>query len=407
MTLSPRPVRKRHVFFIPGHDPASGRRYHRIYAEEGPKQAAISDYQITVHDPQATDDRYCWQVTAAIDGATTETTIDFLLWNDLVKQSLSKSVASAYWLMLRTLWIYVTTGVIFAAARVRPVMLIPILYPFGIYLAQPLIGIAIGLAIAWLISLAVPVPWWATLALMALATAAVVAIFRRFYDRRLFTTYLILAYAYIASNRGGPPSGLFQRGEAFVDRIAAALASDVDEVLIVGHSAGAGIGASLCAMLLRGGHVPPGKLALLGIGSVTQMLSFLPRAGWIRANLNQLAKTDHLAWVEVSAPSDGMCFALADPVATSGVDPDPSEKHWPVVFSATYHKTLSAEFRASADYTMFRRHYQYIYAFDQPAGYDYFQITAGPKTLMERYGTRRSTASRITRPASRYRDLGA
>ena len=151
--------------------------------------------------------------------------------------------------------------------------------------------------------------------------------------------------------------------------------------------------------------MPPGKLALLGIGSVTQMISFLPRAQWMRRDLNLLAQTDHLAWVEVSAPSDGMCFALADPAATSGVDPAPEAKRWPVVFSAAYHLSLSDKVRKAPDFTLFRRHFQYLYAFDRPRDYDYFAITAGPRTLMDRFGDRPSSRSRISAAASRYRDF--
>ena len=206
---------------------------------------------------EASGEAYCWTVSATIDGQTTQTTIDFLQWNDLVKKSLSKSIAASYVLMLRTLWIYLSTGVFWAAARVRPAILIAMLYPFGLYLAQPLAGAVAGLGLAWVLSLMVPLglTMWVALSIAGIALALKLA---APYNERYFTTYLILAYAYIASNRGGPPPGLFARGERFVERVAQALDSDVDEVLIVGHSAGAGIGISLCAMLLRAGRVPRG-----------------------------------------------------------------------------------------------------------------------------------------------------
>ena len=399
-----RTVRKRHVFYVPGHDPAGGRRYREIYRAEAAKQAAVSGYRIDVEGLPPEDGVYRWQAEATIDGVTTRTTFDFLLWNDLVKQSLNKSMLATYWLTLRTFWAYLASGTLAAIARVRPVMLFSTLYPIAVYLLTPVAGLLAGLLVAWIAGLVLPVPGWATALAMLAGMAAALALLRR-YDQRFFITYLVLAYAYIAQNRGGTPPGLYERGLKFNERIAAALASDVDEVLIVGHSAGAGIGVSLCAMLLRDGKVPPGKLALLGIGSVTQMISFLPKAQWMRADLNLLAQTAHLAWIEVSAPSDGMCFALSDPAATSGVNPPPEKKRWPVVFSAAYHQSLSEAVRNDPDFNIYRKHFQYIHAFDRPRDYDYFQITAGPRTLMARYGGRKSSKGRIDRPASRYRDF--
>lgn len=399
-----RTVRKRHVFYIPGHDPAGGRRYREIYRAESAKQAAISGYGIEMQSLASEQGTYRWGARATIDGVETEATIDYLKWNDLVRDSLTKSVLSSYWLMLRTLWIYLSAGAFGAIARTRPVMLFTTLYPFALYILAPLAGLLVGLILSALLGLAVPVPWWATVALALAGVWGGMWLFRR-YDQKFFITYLVLAYAFIGYNRGGYPPGLDQRARDFAEKVAAALESDVDEVLIVGHSAGAGIGVEVCAQLLRAGRVPEGKLALMGIGPVTQMISFLPRAQWMRSSLNLLAQTDHLAWVEVSAPSDGMCFALSDPVATTGVDPAPEKKRWPVVFSAAYKLALSEELRASPEFTIFRMHFQYLYAFDRPRDYDYFQITAGPQTLMARYGARKSSKGLITRPASRYRDF--
>jgi hypothetical protein len=45
---------------------------------------------------------------------------------------------------------------------------------------------------------------------------------------------------------------------------------------------------------------------------------------------------------------------------------------------------------------------QYLCAFDRPKDYDYFQITAGPLTLADRYRDRPPSKSRIDVPASKY-----
>jgi hypothetical protein len=48
-----------------------------------------------------------------------------------------------------------------------------------------------------------------------------------------------------------------------------------------------------------------------------------------------------ITWVDVTAPGDGCTFALCDPVAVTGVAP-PDQK-WPLVLSAAFSQTLSAE----------------------------------------------------------------
>lgn len=109
-----------------------------------------------------------------------------------------------------------------------------------------------------------------------------------------------------------------------------------------------------------------------------------------------------MTWVDVTAPGDGCAFALCDPVAVTGVAP-PDQK-WPLVVSAAFTRTLAPETWARLRWRFFRLHFQYLCAFDRPGDYDYFQITAGPLTLADRYRGRSPSKSRITRAASGFTD---
>jgi len=113
-------------------------------------------------------------------------------------------------------------------------------------------------------------------------------------------------------------------------------------------------------------------------------------------------------WVDVSAPGDGCSFALCDPPAVTGVAPPGAR--WPLVLSAAFSRTLSPAARARMRWRFFRRHFQYLCAFDRlplgdPSAYDYFAVTAGPRTLWQRFGGRRPSPGRIARVVSRYRDM--
>ena len=136
------------------------------------------------------------------------------------------------------------------------------------------------------------------------------------------------------------------------------------------------------------------------------MVSFLPRADRLRADLHYLCQRDELTWVDVTAPGDGCAFALCDPVAVSGVAPESGQKG-PLVISAAFTQTLSPERWKELRWRFFRLHFQYLCAFDRPKDYDYFRITAGPQTLSARFHGRNPSRSRIDIPASRYTSMAA
>jgi hypothetical protein len=144
-------------------------------------------------------------------------------------------------------------------------------------------------------------------------------------------------------------------------------------------------------------------LALLSLGQVVPMVSFLPRADRLRADLACLSDCDALTWVDVTAPGDGCAFALCDPVSVSGVAP--AKKRWPLVISAAFTQTLSPERWRALRWRFFRLHFQYLCAFDRPGDYDYFQITAGPMTLCARFRGRSPSKSRIEDATSGYTSL--
>ena len=54
---------------------------------------------------------------------------------------------------------------------------------------------------------------------------------------------------------------------------------------------------------------------------------------------------------------------------------------------------------------LFRLHFQYLCAFEQPRDYDYFRITAGPETLGDRFAGRAPSKSRIEHPVNRHTSL--
>jgi hypothetical protein len=393
------PVFRRRVFYIPGYDPIHPRRYRELYRREGQDQAVISGYQLEL-TPKKVKGPYGWHVNALMDGRHAQADIEVLVWADLVKTSMARGIPGTYWQLLCTAWAYIGSGALFRLAGLRKGPMIAALYPIVFLLAQLLLACLAGWGLGLLVGRLHPVlGWGAALGLIWVMLRA----FKR-WDNKVFAYYLMHDYAYSAQAGGANPPELEARMAQFRQTIAEALTRDFDEVLVVGHSSGAHLAVSILADMIRAG-LPENRpaLALLSLGQVVPMVSFLPEARRLRADLQFLSSRDELVWIDVTAPGDGCAFALCDPVSVSGVAPE--NKRWPLVISAAFTQTLSPERWKALRWRFFRLHFQYLCAFDRPRDYDYFRITAGPMTLAERFKDRPASKSRIETAVSGYRTV--
>lgn len=398
-------VCRRRVFYIPGYDPIHPRRYRELYRKEGATQAGFSGYVLELKAKRVPGP-YGWHVSAQIEGAKVETDIEVLLWSDIVRDSMGATILATYLQLLRTAWVYIASGALFRLMQLRKGPIIAALYPIFALLVQLALAVLAGLvlsrSIAWVWDGA-----WGRATGILLGVAAAVLILRWFKrkDGKFFAYYLMHDYAYSAQACGANPPELEARMAAFRMEVAAALKGPYDEVLVVGHSSGAHLAVSILADLLREEGPPAGPaLSLLTLGQVVPMVSYLPEARRLRADLAYLSVQEGITWVDVTAPGDGCAFALCDPVAVSGVAPQ--GQRWPLIYSAAFSKTLKPDTWKALRRRYFRLHFQYLCAFDNLPGaaadYDYFRITAGPLTLGQRFAGRPPSKSRIDRAANRY-----
>ena len=386
-------VRRRAVFYIPGYDPFPPRRYRELYRTESAAQAAISGYRISQR-PKKGDGPYAWSVRSTVDGVQTDNDIHILEWADIVRASMAAGVWATYGLLVRTAWIYVSTGALFRLFRLRAGPGIAAMYPVVMLLGQLLVALLAAGALAW--GLALVLPGWVALVLGAGVIWPILEGFRRI-DGKFFVHYLLLDFAFTAKHRGRNPPELEARLDDFAALIARALADPAtDEVLVVGHSSGVHLGVSVLARMIRAG-LPDARarLSFLSLGHAVPMQSYLPQADALRDDLCYLSTRPELFWLDVTAPGDGCCYALCDPVAVSGAAPETGQL-WPLVISAAFTQSLRPETYNKLKRRYFRLHFQYLCAFDAPKDYDYFLITAGPLALADRYRDRKPSAS-VTR----------
>lgn len=417
MTETIKQVTRRRVFHIPGYDPFPPRRYRELYRTESEAQALVRGYKIAVQARDA-GDTFGWNVQANIDGTDVVTCVDVLVWSDIVRDSMAQSILATYLQLIQTAWIYVSTGTLRRLMWMRKGPIIAALYPVGMLLLQLFLAVQIGHFVGGLVhssgmwvaaltgaaGVATIIGWFAWCLSVVLWAGVAACILKWFQskDNKLFAYYLMHDYAFSARLWGANPPGLEARMAEFGDEIAKAFMGRIDEVLVVGHSSGAHLAISILADLIRSGRVPDDgpRLALLSLGQVVPMMSFLPKARRLRTDLAFLSTQDRITWVDVTAPGDGCCFALCDPVGVTGVAPP--GKRWPLVISASFTQTLSPERWKALRWRFFRLHFQYLCAFDRPKDYDYFAITAGPLTLRDRYMQRAPSKSRIDVAASKF-----
>lgn len=396
-------VTRRRVFYIPGYDPIHPRRYRELYRKEGAAQAAISGYDIALQ-PKQTKGTYGWRVQGQIDGTDTTADVEVLVWADIVRDSMEVGVLATYMQLARTAWCYIGSGALWRLMKLRKGPVIAALYPVVFLLVQLILSLLAAYGLGKLITMFLP--WWTGFAGLVIVPGLLNWFKKK--DNKFFAYYLMHDYAYSASTKGANPPELEARMAEFTARIADALTEDVDEVLVVGHSSGGHLAVSVLSDLIRADHIKPDGpvLSFLSLGQVVPMVSFLPEAKRLRRDLAFLSQRDELSWVDVTAPGDGCAFALCDPVAVSGVAPSIG-KRWPLVISAAFTQTLSAERWKELRWKFFRLHFQYLCAFDNPGSYDYFQITAGPQTLGDRFQGRKPSNSMITDPVNKFTEMAA
>lgn len=395
-------VRRRMVFYIPGYDPIHPRRYRELYRKEGRDQSHVSGYELSLSPKATKGGPYGWHVDAKIQNQKVSSDFEVLVWSDIVRDSMQLGIVATYCQLLRTAWTYIGSGTLWRLMKLRKGPVIAALYPVIFLLLQ----LGIALFGAWIMAQCVGLLFSGWAQLSGFIVVPFILNWFRKHDGKFFAYYLMHDYSYSASSNGQNPPELEVRISEFVSRISDAMNSDCDEVLVVGHSSGAHLAVSILSDLIKDknvGETAP-KLGFLSLGQVVPMVSFLPGAHRLRKDLLCLSTCSDLTWVDVTAPGDGCAFALCDPVSVSGVAP-PSGKIWPLVVSAAFTQTLSEARWAELRWRFFRLHFQYMCAFDRPGDYDYFQITAGPLTLADRYAGRRASGSRIETPVNKYKSV--
>lgn len=378
------PVRRRRVHYISGFDPRGVGHYHRLLREQGARPQPSGALVITGSRRKAGAQLHHWPVhwqttpsSEDPDAEPVHTDQVFMGWDDIVRVHWSRHpLALLRDLATATVAILGEIGLA-RLHRTHPTALLTGVLPvFGLLLAL-LAGGAGAAAAAGLASAAGLSPGWC-LALGGLAGLAVVRGGLALSERAgLF--WLARIYAFVHCMARGATRGLDTRVVAWTEDIIARQQADpVDEVVLAGHSVGTLLLVGVVDALLqdpRWQALQAGRrTAVLTMGQCYPALALLPRAGAFRAALGRLSAHPQLAWLDVTARIDPLCFYRTHPLA-----PAAPAGPMPVPLAARFFQMYEARRWAAIRRDKMQAHFLYLMTPDRAGNFDLYTLLYGPQ----------------------------
>jgi len=371
------------VFFMGGFDPKSPRFYHRLYREAAAHRPASplgEQVQVGARE-QVSPVLDSWEVHWQAPGeAVLSTQYGVMRWDDIVRRHWPRNL----WQALRDYWhVYGRAGAQGMFKRVwhgsRAAFWLA-LFPLGVSSALLLAcaaaawaAVAAGLLEArWALAWVVPV--WLLL--------------WRGLESRLDSEWLLRLYGFTWFQAQDRVPELEDRIDALADALVQQAAqTEARELLVVGHSTGAMVAASVLARACQKAPwlgVQGPQLSLLTLGHCMPILAWLDNARRFRSELHALAAIPQLTWLDYSAPADWAAFARVPPWLRPG-----SARL--LQCSPRFHQSMGPEAYQALLGDRHALHMQYLRAPRLAGGYDPVELTAGPLLLAERH-------ARLTQP---------
>ena len=238
---------RRHVFYVPGFDPRGARLYHGMYSEHAKKQSAINGLDLSVSPRRKISDiSHIWHVT----GNRTTTEFEYLSWSDIVRQHWKNGVAALLadsWLCFRSGLI---NGVIFRFLRVRKSLFrLAVLYPFLYLPLAFFLAIWIGNS---LIDTKAQGGDFAFSALIAAGASLLFLWAGLKLGHKIAIFWLLRIFCFSIRWSQGKAADLEDRINAFSARLREEILTNrADEIMVVGHSAGAMLAVPVIARALK------------------------------------------------------------------------------------------------------------------------------------------------------------
>jgi pimeloyl-ACP methyl ester carboxylesterase len=378
---------RRRVYYLGGFDPRGPSHYHALYKQQAAEQSKITGMKITVGDRQRVNawvNR--WNVRSRDNGHVVDTDYQFLGWDDIIRQHWHPGPLKLLRELAYSFRVYIGGGLFGKLMKMSGPPTIAGLFPLLFIILVPVLGLG---AVYGIISAtkALQLPLLAGVVLVVFMMLGLAWLGKKA-EQAYNIFWLLRIFSFVARYARGEVAEIDTRVDVFAESLLHAGLHNIDEVLIVGHSVGAMLAISMLARVLEKRPAYGRRrtqLSFLSLGHSLPMVTVHPEAVKFREELLAVANNRKVKWIDFTAPTDGACYALSDPVTTAGlIRSNPQHRH-PKLLSPRYVKLFSKETYARIRRDKFRMHFQYLMATELPGDYDYFAITAGGKTLQDRF----------------------
>lgn len=371
-------IRRRHVFFIEGYEPQGADGFHRMFRREWNRFRENWSVRSNLSDCNNESGEIATVETAGPNWQVS-TTYEFLRLEHLIRSNL----AQPFWLQLvRTArWMFddIASGALARVFRASWRMGVLLIYSQVILVAW----IALALAGGWYTADFISPPTSPGVVKFALTAAFAAGWFALFYPVAacMFVNQLNNCWPYLREFARGTPTGFDRLLDILAGRlVAVARANEADEILVVGHSAGAMLAlATMVKALERDpdvGRRGP-RVSVMTAGSIMPALAMHPAAEPLRRIVAAIAAERSVLWTDCQCREDFMNFWEFDPV--SGIGANPGERRCnPQIWQVPFRKMIAPEIFAKVRFNYWRMHYQYIMSNDRHAPYDYYMFLCGP-----------------------------
>jgi hypothetical protein len=381
-----RPILRRRTIYVEGYDPMGAKGYFSLFRRTYDQFKQLWPISITLQPLEIdSEDLAHWSVEIHGNNWQSTTRYDFLRLERFIRSDMEKPTLFQ---VLRGLNWYVgdiLSGTEYRIFRAAWRFALHLLVFQSLMVAWVAIATAAAVAVGYAITRYFD---WSALpaAAVAITTALLVLHALRPFADRLRVIQINSCWATLRKFARGLPTWLDYAIDVGARHVlAAANVGDVDELAIVGHSAG---GVTATAIMARALELDPDlgrrgpQVVLVTLGSVMPAAALHPAAARMRAIVERLTCAPNLIWIDCQSRKDIMCFANFDPV--DGIGIRVSERRCnPVLWRIAFKDMISpAEYRRFRR-NFFRMHYQYLMAGDRPAPYDYILLTAGPTPIVE------------------------
>jgi hypothetical protein len=378
-------IRRRHVIFVEGYDPRGAESYYGLFQRASRRFENTWAVGITLGPLQIDDEDFAhWHVEARAPNWQVATRYDFLRQEKFIRADMAQPMMRQLARALR--W---TVGDLVSGATLR---IGRASWRFALHLLgyQGLLLIWLGLALAaglsaGLVADQIGLPAVVGPLAAAVAALAALVLLRPLIARSGMVLQLISCWPRMREFGRGQPTWLDRAVDAGARRlVAAALANETDELVVVGHSAG---GITAPALVARALELDPDlgrrgpQLVLLTLGSVMPAAALDPAAARLREVVRRLALERSLKWIDCRSNKDHLNFWQLDPVEGIGVKL--AARCNPLIWPVPLKQMLSSQSYARLKWSPFRRHFQFIMSGDRRASYDYLMLVAGPLAVAD------------------------